>query len=71
MAKDGYERISARSLKDCHPESLPYLRKKMLRDLPKGYINNMVKTKIDQLNNREDSAEFEVDIYRHKAFLFI
>ena len=37
-AQKGYERISTRSLKNCHPESLPYLRKKIVRSLPKSYI---------------------------------
>jgi hypothetical protein len=47
------------------------LRKKILRQLSQNYINRLVKNQIDDLNNRKEEAEFEIDIYRHKSFQFI
>ena len=67
IAKKMYMRISERGLKGCLPESLPYLRKKILNQLPPYIKNEFVQTLIGNLPSGD---RFELTIRRRKAVSF-
>jgi hypothetical protein len=39
LAEHLFDRLSSRPLKDCHPESLPYLRRKIMQEFPLNIRN--------------------------------
>jgi hypothetical protein len=68
VAQELYIRLSQRPLKNCHPESLPFLRRKLLQSFTFSIRNRMIQEQIDKLPT--GSSQYEISIKRRKAFAF-
>ncbi len=62
-----YDRLSQRSLKNCHPQSLPYIRRKILQQFSSNKRNEMIRGFIEKLPTGD---RYELTIRRRKALLF-